>query len=199
MLDRPYSRSQIREREYGQRDISSEPQDFQALQDMPRRERRRVERNDLEYTGVKRTQPTKLPPRLNSRTPEQLESPMPVRPLKAAAKKPRNNKPDPMNGTGRIMKASDPEMMMRQGQIRRMVAAPPRIILERLKEEWPEIADPQIYRDLELEKHLWLLTAVRRLLSRAVDDTPPRLASVSRGAVKEITPGKVLSIYESQG
>ncbi|KAH8595901.1 hypothetical protein B0O99DRAFT_511189 [Bisporella sp. PMI_857] len=44
-----------------------------------------------------------------------------------------------------------------------MEAAGFKIMLERLKEEWQEVADPSVYRELELEKQLWMLCAVRSL------------------------------------
>lgn len=44
--------------------------------------------------------------------------------------------------------------------VRRMEGAGPRIILERLKEEWDEPADLAMSQELHLEKHLWALTAL---------------------------------------
>ncbi|KAE9962383.1 hypothetical protein EG328_000522 [Venturia inaequalis] len=44
--------------------------------------------------------------------------------------------------------------------VRRMEGAGPRIILERLKEEWDDPADFAMSQELHLEKHLWALTAL---------------------------------------
>jgi hypothetical protein len=71
-----------------------------------------------------------------------------------------------------------------------MEAASPKIILERLKEEWVEVADASVYRELELEKQLWMLAALKaankRILGKHSGDRNP-------------VPGKVLSLYENQG
>jgi hypothetical protein len=51
--------------------------------------------------------------------------------------------------------------------VRRMEGAGPRIILERLKEEWDEPVDRAMSDELQLEKHLWALTALQlRALDR---------------------------------
>ncbi|RKF78807.1 hypothetical protein GcC1_052002 [Golovinomyces cichoracearum] len=54
-----------------------------------------------------------------------------------------------------------PEITYLQGRIQMMEAASSKIVLERLKEEWNEIADASVYRGLELEKQLWMLKALR--------------------------------------
>ncbi|TID20330.1 hypothetical protein E6O75_ATG07790 [Venturia nashicola] len=56
--------------------------------------------------------------------------------------------------------------------VRRMEGAGPRIILERLKEEWDEPADHAMSQELHLEKHLWALTALHmKSLERFVRPT----------------------------
>ena len=45
--------------------------------------------------------------------------------------------------------------------VRRMESAGPRIILERLKEEWDAPGDRAMSDELQLEKHLWALTAIQ--------------------------------------
>lgn len=45
--------------------------------------------------------------------------------------------------------------------VRRMENAGPKIVLERLKEEWNEPFDKAMRDELELEKHLWALTALQ--------------------------------------
>lgn len=63
---------------------------------------------------------------------------------------------------------SEAEMMSHfQRFVRRMEGAGPRIILERLKEEWDEPSDRSMSDELQLEKHLWALTALQlRALDR---------------------------------
>jgi hypothetical protein len=72
-----------------------------------------------------------------------------------------------------------------------MEAASPKIILERLKEEWVEIADASVYRELELEKQLWMLSAMRGLKKK----------SGMTQETKVLPPGitKILSLYENHG
>merc|ERR1711977_416439 len=57
-----------------------------------------------------------------------------------------------------------------QRSIRRMEAASSKIVLERLKEQWVEVADASVYRELELEKQLWMLTALRTLENKSHSD-----------------------------
>ncbi|TVY82785.1 hypothetical protein LSUE1_G004967, partial [Lachnellula suecica] len=57
------------------------------------------------------------------------------------------------------------EVTYLQRSIRRMEAASSKIILERLKKEWVAVADASVYRELELEKQLWMLSALRSLKS----------------------------------
>lgn len=45
--------------------------------------------------------------------------------------------------------------------IRRMESAGPKIILERLKEEWNDPVDEEADEELQLEKQLWVLTALQ--------------------------------------
>ena len=45
--------------------------------------------------------------------------------------------------------------------VRRMESAGPRIIFERLKEEWDASGDRAMTDELQLEKHLWALTAIQ--------------------------------------
>lgn len=70
-----------------------------------------------------------------------------------------------------------------------MESASPKIILERLKEEWLEVADASVYRELELEKQLWMLTALRGLKKRGNEDMEGSMSSRL----------KLLSLYENHG
>ncbi|PMD34380.1 hypothetical protein L207DRAFT_437301 [Hyaloscypha variabilis F] len=89
-------------------------------------------------------------------------------------------------------RAAPVELQLLRRNIRRMEAASPKIILERLKEEWVEVADASVYRELELEKQLWMLSALRGLKQKSA--TIPELETVvpSSGITK------ILSLYENQ-
>lgn len=97
-----------------------------------------------------------------------------------------------------------------------MEAASKKIMLERLREEWTEIADASVYRELELEKQMWMLTALRsfdghksidglrcrtpvfgepRGLHRIVEGRSERRKRVFVTKQR----GKVLSLYENHG
>lgn len=85
------------------------------------------------------------------------------------------------------MKVPSAEMMSLQRNILKMEAASDKIVLERLKEEWPQIVDAAVCRELELEKQLWMLTALRRRPG---------------GKIHEVTEPKsdrILSLFENQG
>jgi hypothetical protein len=72
-----------------------------------------------------------------------------------------------------------------------MEVANPRIILQRLMEEWDEDEDEAIYNELQFEKHLWMLVGLRYLL---------KASDTRQGARNDATePCKVLSLYESHG
>ncbi|KAH7409443.1 hypothetical protein BKA64DRAFT_705208 [Cadophora sp. MPI-SDFR-AT-0126] len=86
-------------------------------------------------------------------------------------------------------RAQPSEITHLQRSIRRMEAASPKIVLERLKEEWVEVADASVYRELELEKQLWMLTALRTLKNKS---SPEDLVNSALAR-----PTKVLSLYEN--
>lgn len=76
-----------------------------------------------------------------------------------------------------------------------MDAASPKIILERLKEEWMGVADASVYRELELEKQLWMLAALKALHSDYPASNPD-----GRGVESSaLTSKKLLSLYENKG
>ncbi len=102
----------------------------------------------------------------------------------------RPARPQRTDSRQRANKTPSVEMMQLQKTIRRMEAASDRIVLERLKEEWVEVADASVYRELELEKQLWMLTALRRK------------AGKTNNQVEEISQyrsSKILSLYENHG
>ncbi|KUJ21433.1 uncharacterized protein LY89DRAFT_577391 [Mollisia scopiformis] len=82
------------------------------------------------------------------------------------------------------------EILHLQRSIRRMEAASKKIMLERLREEWTEIADASVYRELELEKQMWMLTALRSFDGR-------RSIDGSRCGTPVWHRGKVLSLFEN--
>jgi hypothetical protein len=85
--------------------------------------------------------------------------------------------------------------------IRRMQVANPRIMLERIKEEWTEVSDPTIYKELELDKHLWVLTALKFLVNKIQKeaDGSEDHANTSLVMKAPMAPSKVLMLYENQG
>lgn len=97
--------------------------------------------------------------------------------------------------------ASSTRSTHQQRHIRRMEAANPKIMLERIKEEWTEI-DDTICKELEFDKHLWMLTALRYLAKRST--IKPRIVDLQERETALTTkassvPSKVLSLFENQG
>lgn len=82
-----------------------------------------------------------------------------------------------------------------QRSIRRMESASPKIILERLQEEWLEVADASVYRELELEKQLWMLTALEGMKKRRQRGIMEPIKLQERGSSMT----KILSLYENHG
>ena len=96
---------------------------------------------------------------------------------------------------GRRVSGLPVDLLQLRKRIRRMDSASPRTVLERLREEWTEVADASDYRELELAKQLWMLTALRRLSKKKEVLERVALPSLDTGAL----PAKVLSLYENQG
>lgn len=92
-----------------------------------------------------------------------------------------------------------PELSHLQRQIRRMEAASTKIILERLKEEWVEVADASVYRELELEKQRWMLFALRDLKNKTSGSKLIRDASGGLDLDGRREGRKVLSLFENHG
>jgi hypothetical protein len=81
--------------------------------------------------------------------------------------------------------------------LRRMEAASPKIVIERLKEEWIEIADASVYRELELEKQLWMLTTLRILEKKhSISKHSTELVVINKSST---SPAKILSLFENHG
>lgn len=76
-----------------------------------------------------------------------------------------------------------------------MDAASPKTFVERLKEEWIEVADASVYRELELEKQLWMLSA---LVILGKKHSVPEQKDAEGDRPLSNRP-KVLSLYENQG
>lgn len=93
------------------------------------------------------------------------------------------------------------EMAHLHRSIRKMEAASAKIMLERLQEEWLEVADASIYKDLELEKQLWLLSALRSI--QGLGPLPRRNLRAGAGAGAEVRGASIatrcLSLYENHG
>ncbi|OCL09979.1 hypothetical protein AOQ84DRAFT_338101 [Glonium stellatum] len=69
-----------------------------------------------------------------------------------------------LSSLGAYSSSSDPslvELTHFQRFIRRMESAGPKIILDRLKEEWNDPVDEEADEELQLEKQLWVLTALQ--------------------------------------
>lgn len=72
-----------------------------------------------------------------------------------------------------------------------MEAAGDRIILERLKEKWNQSASDVVYQELEFEKQLWMLSALKGFAKTSTKgvDKNANCSGVT----------KVLSLHESHG
>lgn len=88
-----------------------------------------------------------------------------------------------------------------QRHILRMNAATPKIMLERIREEWAEVEDATMYKELEFEKHLWMLTALKYLERRSGKGSgiAGRQGEVIHAKSGSSGVSKVLSLYENQG
>lgn len=89
------------------------------------------------------------------------------------------------------------ELSHLQRSIQRMDAASSKIVLERLKEDWLEVADASVYRELELEKQLWMLTALQHLKNKSSMNLTDHRKSISLDKATAAT--KMLSLYENHG
>jgi hypothetical protein len=100
--------------------------------------------------------------------------------------------------SSRSSRSTTPRLTQMQRHIKRMEAATPKIMLERLKEEWTDIADASVYKELEFEKQLWMLTGLAYLKYRA---SGTRTCSYEIPSPAALPSGgtKVLSLYENQG
>lgn len=83
-----------------------------------------------------------------------------------------------------------------QGMVRelhRMAAAGPKLILMRISEEWDSSTNADLYKELEMEKKRWVLTALHNIDHCLSKDISTR-ASGSQSEQE-----KVLALYENQG
>jgi hypothetical protein len=81
-----------------------------------------------------------------------------------------------------------------QREIRKMAAASPDVILFRLREVWRVSEDATLYKELEMEKKRWMLSALHNMDSPDVDTSQPFEHKIT--AAKAY---KILALYESQG
>jgi len=77
-----------------------------------------------------------------------------------------------------------------------MEAATPKIVLERLKEEWVAVPDATIYRELEIEKQMWMLTALKLVSRGFKKGGGSGRAAAGEEIFRRI---KILSLFENQG
>lgn len=75
-------------------------------------------------------------------------------------------------------------------EVHRMLCANTDTMLHRLQEEWGQVTDAAIYKELELDKKRWMLAALYNV-DRLMDEGIPGEAS-SKGS-------KVLALYENHG
>jgi len=75
-----------------------------------------------------------------------------------------------------------------QREVKRMAAAGPQIVLLRLREEWDSSTDAALYKELEMEKKRWMLSALHNM-------DPPPVASAESGPKDQ----KILAFFETQG
>jgi hypothetical protein len=80
-----------------------------------------------------------------------------------------------------------------QREVKRMAAASPRIILVRLNEEWDSGNDASLYKELEMEKKQWMLSALYNMNRPKEDD------SLSGNQSLALKNGKKLALFECQG
>jgi hypothetical protein len=97
----------------------------------------------------------------------------------------------------RVIDNSDNDMSMdlasMQREVKRMASASPQIILLRLKEQWGCVQDATFYRELEMEKKRWMLSALNHVdvaRSGVRPAQPPSLAHRNQ---------KILALFESKG
>lgn len=88
-----------------------------------------------------------------------------------------------------VARDSPIELTRFQRFIRRMESAGPKIILDRMKEEWHDPVDAEADEELILEKQLWVLTAFQ-LQNLGQSRTAPR---------PQCNTGKILELYGNLG
>jgi hypothetical protein len=84
--------------------------------------------------------------------------------------------------------------------LRRMRTASPKIMLERLTEEWTDPTDATINEELQFEKQLWMRTALHACFQMSMaekDSSGHRSAPKPEPAIPEAV--KILSLYEDHG
>jgi hypothetical protein len=77
-----------------------------------------------------------------------------------------------------------------------MNVASPQSILQRLSEDWDDATDPTVRGEIEMEKALWLLSAVNNVAHLGVEEEP---STTSPPPQTELLGGRILSLFETQG
>jgi len=81
-----------------------------------------------------------------------------------------------------------------QREIRKMAAASHQNVLQRLTEEWERSQDASFYKELEMEKKRWMMSALHNMEGHfRMDSRSETGRRASPGPVK------ILALYESQG
>ncbi len=92
-------------------------------------------------------------------------------------------------GVGNSMAMDLPAM---QRELRRMAAASPQIMLVRLTEEWGRTPDASFYKELEMEKKRWMLSALYNLDRPKAEGVSSYRESLPKGA-------RILALFETKG
>jgi hypothetical protein len=91
------------------------------------------------------------------------------------------------------MKKPNLDRMERELQL--MVTAEPRSIIRRLRGSWGDSRDARLYRELDMEKRRWMLSALHNM-----DQTVASATSAHRRyRFGEDCPQRILALYETQG
>ena len=81
-----------------------------------------------------------------------------------------------------------------QREMRKMAAASPEVVLLRLREVWGVQEDAALYKELEMEKKRWMLSALHNIEHPDVDTSHP-----SPNKINAANAQKILALYETQG
>lgn len=119
---------------------------------------------------------------------------LPVPPPKSSARPPWRPNSDESNLPGSEV------FPLQKNLLRRMRTASPKIMLERLTEEWTDPTDATIEEELEFEKQLWMRTALHSFVQMGTTGEDPRgQNSAPKPLIALSETVKILSLYEDHG